>query len=407
MNFLYKSSLWTVSATLFTVSMLSVAPPTWAQVDLQSGPNGAGAVDDEQNQVDKPSPALVPQPTDRRSESLQAINGDDQPATLFDDPDNLFSDYLLGPGDQIQVIVFGYEEFEGPRVILPDGTINMPLIGSIPAAGRTLDDLGQEVESRLSLYLTDPVVDTNLQVLRPVVVNVVGEVYRPGPIQLSSLTTVTTAIRDTGTLTNFTNTPTLSTALTSAGGIRRTADVRQVKILRKLPNGNTAEYEVNLWEALQGVDDLGVLVMYDGDTVVVPTAPEEGNYIDQSLIARSSIAPTNIRVRVIGEVSDPGEIEIQPNSSVSDAIASAGGYDVDTARLSNVKLVRLSETGQIEEQVVDASNLVDNVQIQDGDVIFVPKRGGVGALDAIGRFFSPLLIPLRVFDFFDDQFFNP
>ena len=155
-----------------------------------------------------------------------------------DNPENLFSDYLLGPGDQIQFIVFGYEEFEGPRVILPDGTINMPLIGSIRAAGKTLEDLGQEVENRLNLYLTDPVVDTNLQVLRPVVVNVVGEVYRPGPIQLSSLTTVTTAIRDTGTLTNFTNTPTLSTALTSAGGIRRTADIRSVKILRQLPNGS-------------------------------------------------------------------------------------------------------------------------------------------------------------------------
>ena len=40
-------------------------------------------------------------------------------------------------------------------------------------------------------------------------------------------------------------------------------------------------------------------------------------------------------------------------------------------------------------------NLVDTVQVQDGDVIFVPKRGGVGALDTIGRFFSPLLVPLR------------
>ena len=110
--------------------------------------------------------------------------------------------------------------------------------------------------------------------------------------------------------------------------------------------------------------------MYDGDTVFVPTAPEEDNFLDRSLVARSSIAPTNIRVRVIGAVSDPGELQIQPNSSVSEAIAAAGGFDTETAQLSNVKLVRLSQTGQVEEQVVDASNLVDTVQVQDGDVIF-------------------------------------
>jgi polysaccharide export outer membrane protein len=384
--------------------MVGGYPSALAQTESRLFSDEALPADEISPQEDNPGPSLIPQEADRSPTNLQSITGEDQPATLFDNPENLFSDYLLGPGDQIQVIVFGYEEFEGPRVVLPDGTINMPLIGSIRAAGKTLEGLGLEVENRLSLYLTDPVVDTNLQVLRPVVVNVVGEVYRPGPIQLSSLTTVTTAIRDTGTLTNFTNTPTLSTALTSAGGIRRTADIRSVKILRKLPSGQTAEYAVNLWEALQGQDDLGVLVMYDGDTVFVPTAPEDGNFLDRSLIARSSIAPTNIRVRVIGEVSNPGELQIQPNSSVSEAIAAAGGFDTETAQLSNVKLVRLSQTGQIEEQVVDASNLVDTVQIQDGDVIFVPKRGGVGALDTIGRFFSPLLIPLRIFDIFDGIF---
>jgi polysaccharide export outer membrane protein len=406
MKSLYKSSLWAFSASLLASSIVGVCSPTLAQTESQPLAGDALSTDASPSQGEKPGPSLIPQAAHRRPDNLQAVNGDNQPSTLFDNPENLFSDYLLGPGDQIQVIVFGYEEFEGPRVVLPDGTINMPLIGSIRAAGKTLEGLGQEVENRLSLYLTDPIVDTNLQVLRPVVVNVVGEVYRPGPIQLSSLTTVTTAIRDTGTLTNFTNTPTLSTALTSAGGIRRTADIRNVKILRKLPSGQTAEYEVNLWEALQGNDDLGVLVMYDGDTVLVPTALDEGNFLDQSLIARSSIAPTNIRVSVIGAVSTPGELQIQPNSSVSEAIAAAGGFDTETAQLSNVKLVRLSQTGQIEEQVVDASNLVDSVQIQDGDVIFVPKRGGVEALDTIGRLLSPLLVPLGLFDIVDNLFFN-
>jgi polysaccharide export outer membrane protein len=408
----YRSILWPISTAALVFGALANAPSAWAQAqtgytDVLSTEAASPAAG--QQQGDKQGPAVLtnsPLSGSPGGSNFSPIAAGEQLPSLYDSPDNLFTDYLLGPGDQIQVLVFGYEEFEGPRVVLPDGTVNMPLIGPITAAGKTLDDIGREIENRLGFYLTNPVVDTNLQVLRPVVVNVVGEVYRPGPIQLSSLTTVTTAIRDNATLTNFTNTPTLSTALTSAGGIRRTADIRDVKILRRLSDGSTAEFQVNLWDALQGADELGVLVMYDGDTVVVPSAPEGSDFIDQSLIARSSIAPTTVRVRVIGEVTSPGELEIQPNSSISSAIAAAGGHDTETAQLSNVKLVRLSDTGQIEEQVIDVSSLVDETQIQDGDVIFVPKRGGINALDNIARFATPILAPLDILNLIDDLFFN-
>lgn len=413
MNASYRFLIGSATATILTVEAFLGAPLTWAQSLNETSDvleQETASPDFLSQSIEKSGPDLLLDLPLTGGESeggdLQAVSPSAQLPNLYDNPANLFTDYLLGPGDQVQVLVFGYEEFEGPRVVLPDGTINIPLIGSIPAAGKTLNALGGEIENRLRLYLTNPVVDTNLQVLRPVVVNVVGEVYRPGPIQLSSLTTVTTAIRDTGTLTNFTNTPTLSTALTSAGGIRRTADVRNVTILRRLSDGTTAEYQVNLWDALQGEDELGVLVMYDGDTVVVPTAPVGSDYLDQSLIARSSIAPTTVRVRVIGEVTNPGELQIQPNSSISSAIAAAGGHDTETAQLRNVKLVRLAETGQIEEQVVDVSNLVDNVQIQDGDVIFVPKRRGINTLDNIARFASPILAPLGIINIIDDLFFD-
>ncbi len=408
MNISYKLSIWATSITVLS-GIMGFAPTAWAEVVDGSEAFESNTSEQVIDTNGKQGPSVISDSPISRDDPWVSASGTEDAAQLpsiYDNPINLFSGYLLGPGDQIQVLVFGYEEFEGPRVVLPDGNINIPLIGSIPAAGKTLDSLGQEIENRLRIYLTDPVVDANLQVLRPVVVNVVGEVYRPGPIQLSSLTTVSRVVRDTGTLTDFTTTPTLSTALTSAGGIRRTADIRNVSIMRRLPDGSTAEYQVNLWEALQGEDELGVLVMYDGDTVVVPTAPEESDFIDQSLIARSSFAPTNIRVRVIGEVGNPGELAIQPNSSISSAIAAAGGHDTETAQLSNVKLVRLTTTGQIEEQVVDVSNLVDTVQVQDGDVIFVPKRGGINTLDNIARFFSPILAPLGIFTAIDDLFFN-
>ncbi|MBD0333889.1 MAG: polysaccharide biosynthesis/export family protein [Cyanobacteria bacterium Co-bin13] len=320
-------------------------------------------------------------------------------------PQDLLTDYVLGPGDQILLLVLGYEEFEGARVVLPDGTITVPLIGSVPAAGRNVDALAQDVQNRLRVYLTDPVVDANLTVLRPVVVNIAGEVYRPGPVQLSSLTQVNTIVNPTANITNATNTPTLSSALTAAGGIKRSANIRNIVVQRRLPNGVTREFTINLWDALTNGQDPGIVVLADGDSVFVPVA-RSGEDLDPRLIASSSFAPTNVRVRVVGEVTRPGEVTVQPNSSISSAVAAAGGPIMDTAQLRDVTLVRLTEEGQIEKQTVDLSNLIDDYQIQDGDVVVVPKRGYLGALDAVGRIFSPLLAPFGIINTLNDLFFN-
>jgi polysaccharide biosynthesis/export protein len=320
-------------------------------------------------------------------------------------PQDLMTDYVLGPGDQILVLVLGYEEFAGARVVLPDGSITMPLIGSVPAAGRTVGALAQDIQSRLAFYLTDPVVDANLTILRPVVVNIAGEVYRPGPVQLSSLTQVNTFVNPTGNVTNATNTPSLSSALAAAGGIKRTANIREIIVQRRLPNGQRQQYTVNLWDALLSGQDPGNVVLADGDTVFVPLANGDDN-LDRRLIASSSFSPTNVRVRVVGEVVRPGEVTVQPNSSISSAVAAAGGPSPETAQLNNVTLVRLNDDGEIERETVDLSNLIDNYQIQDGDVVVVPKRGHLGALDAISRIFSPLLAPLGIINTINDLFFN-
>ena len=313
---------------------------------------------------------------------------------------DLYSDYLLGPGDQIRTDIIGYEAFawaSTQRVVLSDGSIRLPLIGTVIAAGKTLDALQTEVARLLGQELVNPQVDMSLTVLRPVVVNVVGDVYRPGPVQLGSLTQAQTNIASgSNSLTTTTTTPSLTAALAAAGGIRRTADVRQVMIKRRLPNGQIGEYTVNLWNALLGESSLGVLVLFDGDAVYVPQAMA-GSELDPALISRSSIAPTNVRVRVIGDgVVSPGEVQVQPNSSVSGALAAAGGPNADAA-LGDVRLVRLAVNGQVEEIPIDLSSLVDTYQIQDGDVVLVPKRANLVAIDNFNRTVAPILAPLSGF----------
>ncbi|WP_072016204.1 polysaccharide biosynthesis/export family protein [Leptolyngbya sp. KIOST-1] len=317
--------------------------------------------------------------------------------------------YILGAGDQVAVIVFGYEEFTGARVILPDGTIPFPFLGSIQAAGKTVDTLSNEITQGLDAFLVNPVVNVSLTALRPVVVDVAGEVYRPGPVQLSSLTTAETQLNVNARITQATTTPTLSAALIAAGGIRRSADIRSVVVRRQLPNGVVQDVSVNLWDAIANAGQGNNLVLRDGDAIFVPRALPDAE-IDPTLIASSSIAPDNVRVRVIGEgVVRPGEVQVQPNSSVSSAIAAAGGPNSDAA-LGEVRLVRLTETGQVEEQRVDLSSLVDSYQIQDGDVILVPKKGYLVGIDNIGRALTPILGPfgailniLDVFNIFDNN----
>ncbi|MEO0535471.1 MAG: polysaccharide biosynthesis/export family protein [Cyanobacteria bacterium P01_A01_bin.123] len=312
------------------------------------------------------------------------------------------SRYLLGPGDQIGLAVVDYPEFSQTRVILPDGTVLLPLIGSVVASGKTLEALQAEITSRLSFYLIDPVVELNLSVLRPLVVTIAGEVYRPGPVQLNSLTNVNTRVGNDSQLSSGSTTPTLSTALVNAGGVRRTADLRNIRVQRQLPNGRQTTLTVNLWESIfQGTQGEDILLQ-DGDIVFVQEAPDSSE-VDPQLVSRSSLAPELVRVRVIGEVNRPGEVEVSPDGTVLTAMALAGGHN-DDANLRTVSLLRLGDTGQMENQTLNLSDFEDATPIRDGDLIVVPKRGYLNVLDGIARTLQPITTPFNLFNLLNNIF---
>lgn len=303
------------------------------------------------------------------------------------------SSYLLGPGDQIQVSVYGYEEYTGPMLVLPDGTITLPIVGKVLAAGRTTDQLTQELTVVLDRVLVDPYVSVTLDALRPVVVNVSGEVYRPGPAQLRGVTSATT-VSFSGS-SDPVGPPSVSAALVEAGGVTRTANVREVVVLRSLPNGETVRTKVNLWDSLWSESLSEDMLLRDGDLVFVPRLAE-GETVDARLLARSSLSPSTVRVRVVGEVTRPGEVPVPPNSSLSSAVAIAGG-PTDDAKLNEVAFIRMNDAGEVEQAVIDLSNLVDSYQVQEGDVIIVPKTGTASVLDFAQRLLGPLGFLLRVF----------
>lgn len=294
---------------------------------------------------------------------------------------NASDDYLLGPGDQIEILVFSYDEFTTKKTILPDGTITLPILGSVQASGFTIEELRAELRQRLASLLVDPAVTVNLVGLRSVVVNVAGEVERPGPIQL-----------DGG------DKSTLIAALSAAGGVTQYANIRNVTLERTASDGSKVSRSFDLWELLSTNTAPPDFILQDGDSIYI-TRLSANQTLDSRLVARSSLAPETIRVRVVGEVKRPGEVQVPPDSTLSSAVAIAGGPTED-ARMSTVAFIRLNEQGQVEEQVVDLRDLTDSYQVQDGDVIVVPKQDVANILDFAGRVLGPVGGLLNLFRLF-------
>jgi polysaccharide export outer membrane protein len=287
------------------------------------------------------------------------------------------------------VTVLDYPEFTGPRVVLPDGTVTLPVVGSVNASGKTTEQLAQELNSRLQPFLVNPVTTVSLNTLRPVSVTVSGEVLRPGPVQLRSLT-------DNSNQDTPETMPTVSLAVIQAGGITQYADLRSVTLTRRTPEGDSQQMTLNLWEAIGSPNPPPDLTLQDGDAIYIPRLAQ-GDTLDRRLASRSSYAPATVRVRVVGEVNAPGEVQVPPNSSISSAVAIAGGPTED-ARLREVAFVRLDESGEISRETIDLRNLTDSYQVQEGDVVIVPKRGSSSLIDLAGRVLSPLNVLLNLFD---------
>lgn len=293
------------------------------------------------------------------------------------------SDYILGAGDELTITVFGYEEYNtGATIVEPNGTIALPIIGVVTVAGKTPEAVTQELTTRLNYYLVNPVVTVTLTALRPMFVTVSGEVQRPGPLRLQSANTRANHNEPQTRLT------TLSSALVEAGGVTSHADIRQVRLRRSLPNGTETTTTINLWDSLWSETSTENPLLQDGDTIFVPRLTADAT-IDPRLVARSTLAPETVRVRVVGEVTEPGEVLVPPNSSLSSAVAIAGGPTED-ARLSRTNFIRLNQNGAIERQEIDLSDLNDSYQVQDGDVIVVPKRNSSSMLDFANRILNPL-----------------
>ena len=88
--------------------------------------------------------------------------------------------YRLNPGDKLEITVWHEENLKSEVVVLPDGTISFPLVGHVPAAGKTNEELVALLKERLSKFVPDPEINIRLLSADGNTIYVVGEVGHPG-----------------------------------------------------------------------------------------------------------------------------------------------------------------------------------------------------------------------------------
>jgi polysaccharide export outer membrane protein len=150
---------------------------------------------------------MVSSPTDirRRGAVLGSVGlllaGCEAGRTLQPLPDYQSSAYRLGAGDLLRVLTFGEEQLTGEFRVSDQGTIGLPLVGSVPASGKTSQQLESEISAALVKgdFLKSPHVTVEVVAYRPIFV--LGEVAKPGQFPYQPGMTFLTAVAVAGGFT--------------------------------------------------------------------------------------------------------------------------------------------------------------------------------------------------------------
>ena len=160
------------------------------------------------------------------------------------------SDYIIGPEDLLQVSIWKNEAMSRTLPVRPDGKISLPLLHDITAAGLTPLQLRDKIAAALAEFMPNPEVSVSVMQVNSYRVSVLGEVQKPGVLQLKAPTTVLEA-------------------LALAGGFRDFASPSKIVIFRKDASGQTQRLRFNYNRAVGGGGEDNVSLK-SGDVVVVP-----------------------------------------------------------------------------------------------------------------------------------------
>ena len=245
--------------------------------------------------------------------------------------------YLLGPGDVLNVQVFGKDAFGALAEVDRSGQITLPRIGSIAMAGFTFEEAKRVIEKQVTDRLVGSEVFTSLGELRQISIFLAGEVQAPGSYNVSALTSI-------------------SQALYLSGGITGIGSYREIQVLR----GNQLVTSFDLYDLLLKGRSDDDITLQSGDTIFVPVA--------------SGI------VTISGAVRRPARYDLQDGETFSDLVSIAGGFTASA--FQSLSTVKRLNAGDGEPSIINLEGNSGEFILQDGDIV-VAKQGSSQIRNAV------------------------
>ena len=237
-------------------------------------------------------------------------------------------DYILGPGDELKISVWGKVEGAWNIEIDRDGTVRLPKVGVVAVGGLTFEQAREVLRMEFSRYFTGFEMNVTLGTLRTMTVYVVGNVRQPGAYTVSSLTR-------------------MGNVLIQAGGPTKTGSMRDIQIRR----GGKAVAHFDLYDLLRRGDKSADHRLLPEDVIFIP--------------------PVGPVAAIAGSVNAPGLYELKGERTVSQLVELAGGLNT-VAFKGRLQIERIVDSNR---QVVFESDLEESkgkeVDLRSGDVLKV------------------------------------
>ena len=248
--------------------------------------------------------------------------------------------YVLGPGDKLNILMYGYTEADFSQTVSPDGTVflgKLTGLGPVSISGLSVEQAKIRIRDRLSQKFVglksyngsrpNTFLDLTLADLRSIRASILGEAIRPGTYPVSSLATATNAIYQ-------------------AGGPNELGSYRKVNVIR----GGKVLVTLDLYDYLLNGVQRNDVRLQDGDIIRI------GTY--QS------------RVEVTGTVKRNNLFELLPNETLDKVLYYAGGFAANAYK-NRIKVTRLTDR---ERKVIDVTaDQYAKFELQDGDVVTIEQ----------------------------------
>lgn len=240
--------------------------------------------------------------------------------------------YVIGPGDQLLIDIYGASQQSYDLTVSPEGRIFIPNVGPVSVGGSSVEAATSRLRSSLGrIYsgLLGSSPNTFMQVrlgnIRSIKISMVGELTKPGTYTLPSFATV-------------------FNALYAAGGPNEDGAFRTIQVYRN----SKLEATVDIYDFLTKGDQSANITLQDNDVIIVP--------------------PYQSRVEVIGPVRREGYFETKPGESIEKLLSFTGGFS-SMAFKDRVTIRRYDENLR---KVMDVSSAqFDEFNLQDGDEVLV------------------------------------